>query len=116
MVLTHPPFNDPRGIAPRRDTARGIAHMANSTTLSKSIYAARRILKSRGVQALIWRADGIAEARAALDDGFGSVQVLPVHGDAPGSPTAFWFAPPRVDGRRRKSIRACCSMMSQVCL
>ena len=31
---------------------------------------------------LIWRADGIAEVLAALDRGFGSLEILPVHGDA----------------------------------
>jgi tRNA1(Val) A37 N6-methylase TrmN6 len=42
------------------------------------------MLKSKGVLTLIWRADGIAEVLAALDHGFGSLQVLPVHGDARG--------------------------------
>ena len=83
-VLTNPPFNDPARHRASPDTARGIAHMATATTLSKWIHAARRILKSRGVLTLIWRADGIAEVLAALDHGFGSVQVLPVHGDARG--------------------------------
>ena len=31
---------------------------------------------------LIWRADGLAEVLAALDRGFGSVAILPVHGEA----------------------------------
>lgn len=83
-VLTNPPFNDLARHRASPDTARGIAHMATATTLSKWIHAARRILKSRGVLTLIWRADGIAEVLAALDHGFGSVQVLPVHGDARG--------------------------------
>jgi tRNA1(Val) A37 N6-methylase TrmN6 len=30
---------------------------------------------------LIWRADGVAEVLAALDRGFGSLKILPVHGD-----------------------------------
>ena len=30
---------------------------------------------------LIWRADGIAEVLSALDHGFGSLQLLPVHGE-----------------------------------
>jgi tRNA1(Val) A37 N6-methylase TrmN6 len=38
-------------------------------------------LKSGGVLSLIWRADGLAEVLAALDRGFGSLVVLPVHGD-----------------------------------
>ena len=83
-VLMNPPFNDPARHRVSPDTARGIAHMATATTLSKWVHAARRILKSRGVLTLIWRADGIAEVLAALDHGFGSLQVLPVHGDARG--------------------------------
>jgi tRNA1(Val) A37 N6-methylase TrmN6 len=31
---------------------------------------------------LIWRADGIADVLAVLARGFGSLQILPVHGEA----------------------------------
>ena len=61
--------------------ARGIAHVATASTLANWIHAARRILKSRGMLTLIWRADGIAEVLAALDHGFGSLAILPIHGD-----------------------------------
>ncbi len=80
-VLMNPPFNDPARHRVSPDTARGTAHMATATTLSKWVHAARRILKSRGALTLIWRADGIAEVLSALDHGFGSLQVLPVHGE-----------------------------------
>ncbi|NOJ38295.1 tRNA1(Val) (adenine(37)-N6)-methyltransferase [Bradyrhizobium australiense] len=83
-VLMNPPFNDPARHRSSPDTARGIAHMATATTLSKWVHAARRFLKSKGALTLIWRADGIAEVLSALDHGFGSLQVLPVHGDARG--------------------------------
>ena len=39
------------------------------------------MLKSGGVLTLIWRADALAEVLAALDRGFGSLAILPVHGD-----------------------------------
>jgi tRNA1(Val) A37 N6-methylase TrmN6 len=81
-VLMNPPFNDPARHRLSPDTARGIAHMATATTLPKWVHAARRILKSRGALTLIWRADGVAEVLSALDHGFGSLQLLPVHGDA----------------------------------
>ena len=71
----------PRGTAPRR-TRRAVAHVADASTLESWVHAARRILKSGGVLSLIWRADGIAEVLAALDRGFGSLAILPVHGDA----------------------------------
>jgi tRNA1(Val) A37 N6-methylase TrmN6 len=80
-VLMNPPFNDPARHRASPDTARGNAHMASATTLLKWVHAARRILKSKGALTLIWRADGIAEVLAAVDHGFGSLQVLPVHGD-----------------------------------
>ncbi|WFU15526.1 methyltransferase [Bradyrhizobium sp. CB3481] len=82
VVLMNPPFNDPVRHRASPDTARGIAHMATATTLMKWVHTGRRILKSRGMLTLIWRADGIAEVLSALDHGFGSLQILPVHGDA----------------------------------
>jgi tRNA1(Val) A37 N6-methylase TrmN6 len=81
-VLMNPPFNDPARHRISPDTGRGIAHMATATTLAKWVHAARRILKSKGTLTLIWRADGIAEVLSALDHGFGSLQVLAVHGEA----------------------------------
>jgi tRNA1(Val) A37 N6-methylase TrmN6 len=40
------------------------------------------LLKSGGALTLIWRADGLTEVLAALGRGFGSLAILPVHGDA----------------------------------
>lgn len=81
-VLMNPPFNDPARHRTSPDKARGIAHVATATTLANWIHAARRILKSKGALTLIWRADGIADVLAALDHGFGSLEILPVHGEA----------------------------------
>jgi tRNA1(Val) A37 N6-methylase TrmN6 len=81
IVLMNPPFNDSTRHRISPDRARGIAHVATATTLSNWIHASRRILKSRGMLTLIWRADGIADVLAALDHGFGSLEILPVHGD-----------------------------------
>jgi len=82
IVLMNPPFNDPARHRASPDKAREIAHVARSATLEHWIHASRRILKSGGVLTLIWRADGLAEVLAALDRGFGSLAILPVHGDA----------------------------------
>ena len=82
VVLMNPPFNDPARHRASPDKSREIAHVATAETLENWIHAARRILKSGGVLTLIWRADGLAEVLAALDRGFGSVAVLPVHSDA----------------------------------
>ena len=82
VVLMNPPFNDPARHRISPDKAREIAHVATATTLESWVHAGRRVLKSGGVLTLIWRADGIAEVLAALDRGFGSLHILPVHSDA----------------------------------
>jgi tRNA1(Val) A37 N6-methylase TrmN6 len=81
VVLMNPPFNDPVRHRASPDKGRESAHVASATTLESWIHAARRILKSGGVLTLIWRADALGEILAALSRGFGSLAVLPVHGD-----------------------------------
>ncbi len=81
-VLMNPPFNDPARHRGSPDQARQIAHVATDETLNAWVHAARRILRSHGALTLIWRADGIAEILAALSRGFGSLAILPVHGEA----------------------------------
>jgi tRNA1(Val) A37 N6-methylase TrmN6 len=81
VVLMNPPFNDSARHRASPDKARETAHVATATTLEGWIHAGRRILKSGGILTMIWRADGIAEVLAALDRGFGSLAILPVHAD-----------------------------------
>ncbi len=81
-VLMNPPFNDGARHRASPDAARASAHVAGEDTLLKWTHAARRILKSGGALTLIWRADGIADVLAALGRGFGSLAILPVHGEA----------------------------------
>jgi tRNA1(Val) A37 N6-methylase TrmN6 len=81
VVLMNPPFNDPARHRASPEKTREIAHVATATTLQGWIHAARRTLKSGGILSLIWRADRLAEVLAALDRGFGSLAILPVHGD-----------------------------------
>jgi tRNA1(Val) A37 N6-methylase TrmN6 len=81
VVLMNPPFNDPARHRASPEKTREVAHVATATTLQGWIHAARRTLKSGGVLSLIWRADGLAEVLVALDRGFGSLVILPVHGD-----------------------------------
>lgn len=81
-VLMNPPFNDTMRHRASPDRAREVAHMAMPGLLESWIHAARRMLKSGGALTVIWRADGLVEVLAALERGFGSLAVLPVHGDA----------------------------------
>jgi tRNA1(Val) A37 N6-methylase TrmN6 len=81
VVLMNPPFNDASRHRSSPDKGREIAHVADAATLESWIHAARRILKSGGVLTLIWRADALGQVLAALDRGFGSLALLPVHGD-----------------------------------
>ena len=82
VVLMNPPFNDPARHRASPDKAREIAHVATAATPEKWVRAARRILKSGGALALIWRADGLVEVLSALGRGFGSLEILPVHVEA----------------------------------
>jgi tRNA1(Val) A37 N6-methylase TrmN6 len=82
VVLMNPPFNDSSRHRSSPNRSRQTAHVADAATLESWIHAARRILKSGGVLTLIWRADGLAQVLAALDRGFGSIAILPVHGNA----------------------------------
>jgi tRNA1(Val) A37 N6-methylase TrmN6 len=81
VVLMNPPFNDPARHRASPDHGRKSAHVATAGTLDGWIQAARRILKSGGDLTLIWRADGLAEVLAALAPGFGSLAILPIHGE-----------------------------------
>jgi tRNA1(Val) A37 N6-methylase TrmN6 len=82
VVLMNPPFNDPARHRASQDKARETAHVAGVATLENWVGAARKTLRSGGVLTLIWRADGLAGMLAALDRGFGSLAILPVHGSA----------------------------------
>jgi len=82
VVLMNPPFNDPARHRGSPDRLRHTAHVATEETLHAWVHAVRRILRSNGVLTLIWRADGITEVLAALSRGFGSLAILPVHGEA----------------------------------
>jgi len=82
VVLMNPPFNDAARHRASPDKSRASAHVADTETLERWIHAGRRLLKSGGTLTLIWRADGLSEALASLGRGFGSLAILPVHGDA----------------------------------
>ncbi len=79
VVLMNPPFNDPSQHRASPDAGRATAHVATATTLADWGHAARRVLRPGGSLTLIWRADGLAEVLAALERGFGSLMVQPVH-------------------------------------
>ena len=77
-VLMNPPFNPAQNVSP--DRRRRLAHSAAHDTLSRWLDTAARLLCPDGIVTLIWRADGLAAALAALAGSFGAIAILPVHG------------------------------------
>ncbi len=98
-VLMNPPFNDPARHRSSPDRQRRRAHAAEADTLSVWLKTADRLLVPNGLLTMIWRADRLAEALAALAQDFGDVAVLPVH-PRPAAPAI------RVILRARKGSRA----------
>ena len=76
-VLMNPPFNSADNASP--DLGRRRAHTAPDDALALWVRTAARLLRPAGALTLIWRADGLAEALAALAPGFGTVSLLPVY-------------------------------------
>jgi tRNA1(Val) A37 N6-methylase TrmN6 len=108
VVLMNPPFNDPARHRASPEKTREIAHVATAGTLQGWIHAARRTLKSGGTLSLIWRADGLSEVLAALDRGFGSLMILPVHGD-PAAPAIRVLV--RATKGGKAPMRLCAALM-----
>ncbi|WP_424629565.1 methyltransferase [Bradyrhizobium sp. SYSU BS000235] len=79
VVLMNPPFNDAARHRASPDAGRQVAHMATPETLQEWVHTARRVLKPGGTLTAIWRADGLAGVIEALDRGFGSLEIQPVH-------------------------------------
>jgi tRNA1(Val) A37 N6-methylase TrmN6 len=76
-VVMNPPFNAAHNPSP--DRGRRLAHAATHDTLFRWIDVAAQLLRPAGVVTLIWRADGLDAALAALGGEFGAAAVLPVH-------------------------------------
>lgn len=77
-VLMNPPFNNPARhqsspIAPKRRAHTGAEH-----TLLLWAASAANLLGGDGVLTLIWRADGLATVRSALEGQFGNIAVRPI--------------------------------------
>lgn len=79
VVLMNPPYNDGVRHQPSPDASRRLAHEADAKTLERWVHAARRTLRPGGALTLIWRAEALPALLAALQRGFGSVVILPVH-------------------------------------
>ncbi len=78
-VLMNPPFNDPLRHQASPVAARRSAHEAGDCTPEAWMRSVRRIVRPAGTVSMIWRAEGIARALAALGVGFGGIMLLPVH-------------------------------------
>jgi tRNA1(Val) A37 N6-methylase TrmN6 len=78
-VLMNPPFRDPERQNVSPDPRRRLAHVGARGLLRRWVATAAWLLKPGGVLTLIWHADGLDEALAALTPDFGAIAVLPVH-------------------------------------
>ena len=77
-ILMNPPFNSAVRHQASAEPGRHLAHTANAGLLAAWVATAAALLKPHGVLTLIWRADGLAEVRAALAGPFGGAAILPV--------------------------------------
>jgi len=77
-VLMNPPFNDASRQNVSPDARRRLAHVAPTGLLERWVSTAAWLLEPGGMLTLIWRADALAEVRAALAPAFGSMAVMPV--------------------------------------
>jgi tRNA1(Val) A37 N6-methylase TrmN6 len=84
LVIMNPPFYDSARMRRSADPARALAHAMPDAALAKWFAAARHHLKSKGVLALIHRADAIGLVLDGLK-GFGGIALRFVHpqADAP---------------------------------
>jgi tRNA1(Val) A37 N6-methylase TrmN6 len=77
-VLMNPPFRDAGRGTVSPDPWRRLAHSASPRLLVRWLRVAHRLLRPGGTVTLIWRADGLADALAALER-FGAIVLLAVH-------------------------------------
>jgi tRNA1(Val) A37 N6-methylase TrmN6 len=78
-VLMNPPFNDARRQQVSPEPRRRLAHVADPGLLERWLVSASAVLKAGGVLTMIWRAEALAQVRAALAPAFGDLAVLPIH-------------------------------------
>jgi tRNA1(Val) A37 N6-methylase TrmN6 len=78
-VLANPPFNPPTGQAPP-DASTARARVAGPGLLDAWAGTAARLLRPGGTFTVIYRVDGLVEARAALEGRFGGLTLRFVHG------------------------------------
>jgi tRNA1(Val) A37 N6-methylase TrmN6 len=104
LVVTNPPFLDPRAARVSPDADRAMAHALAQGGLADWIRAALALLRPNGVFALIHRADALDDILDALRGRAGGLQILPIHprADRPAI---------RVILRARKSSRAPLSVL-----
>ncbi len=76
-VMMNPPFNDTT-LQASPDALRRRAHSSTEITLPMWIACAGRLLRDGGTLTLIWRAERLDDACAALT-GLGATCVLPIH-------------------------------------
>ena len=79
LVVTNPPFTNPRNQRSSPDLLRAKAHLMHEDRLASWIDAAAALLKPKGTLVLIYRPDALADLLAALRRHFGGIGLCPVH-------------------------------------
>ena len=104
-VLMNPPFNDParhRASPDQRAQDRPCRDRGHAAELDSRRAADAQIRRHADADLAGGR---IADVLAALGRGFGSLAIMPVHGDAKAPAIGCWCAPPRAVARPANSCR-----------
>jgi tRNA1(Val) A37 N6-methylase TrmN6 len=79
LVIANPPFNDPERRQTSPHAGRRRAHAGRESNLRSWIAAAERLLEPGGSFVLIHRPEALPAILAALEDGFGAIELIPIH-------------------------------------
>jgi tRNA1(Val) A37 N6-methylase TrmN6 len=97
-VLANPPYLRAGGATPPPDASKAAANVEGEGGLPAWTDAAARLLRPRGLLALVHRADRLGDVLSALRPRFGGLVLLPVHPRA-GAPATRILVSARLGGR-----------------
>lgn len=84
-VMANPPYYEPGTVRVSPDRGREAAFIALDTTLDQWVRVAARLLRPKGVFAVVHRPEALTGLLAACRNRFGGIEILPIHA-RPGAP------------------------------